>query len=111
MLKMKHQYDTLSEAVNDLKKRGFNHDFIELKEKLYCTGNNCNFNPEEFEIVEFYRFEGISDPEDNSILYAVKSNDNKTKGIIIDAYGAYADTDVSKLISKIKIAKRSNFGL
>lgn len=104
---MKHHYDTLLEAVNDLKKRGFTYDFTEQKDKLYCTEKNCNFNPEEFEIVEFHRFEGISDPEDSSIVYAIKSEKNNIQGYLVNAFGAYSDPHNSQLISKIKIAKAS----
>jgi hypothetical protein len=104
---MKQHYDTLLDAVNDLKKRGFTYDFMEQKDKLFCTEKQCNFNPEEFEIVEFHRFEGISDPEDNSIVYAISSEKNNIKGLLVNAYGAYSDTKVSELISKMKIAKES----
>lgn len=104
---MKQQYDTLLDAVNDLKKRGFTYDFTEQKDKLYCSEKQCDFNPNEFEIVEFYRFEGISDPEDNSIVYAISSDKNKIKGLLINAYGMYSDTKVSELISKMKIANTS----
>ncbi len=104
---MKHQYDTLLEALNDLKTRGYIYDFNEQKDKLYCTDKQCSFNPEEFEIVEFYRFEGESDPEDSSIVYAIQSDKNHIKGFMVNAYGAYSDTDQSQLLSKIKIAKES----
>ncbi len=104
---MKKHYDTLLEAVNDLKKRGFTYDFSEQKDKLYCSEKQCDFDPNEFEIVEFHRFEGISDPEDNSIVYAISSNKNKIKGLLVNAYGVYSDTKVSELISKMKIANTS----
>ncbi|MES2140721.1 MAG: phosphoribosylpyrophosphate synthetase [Bacteroidota bacterium] len=104
---MKRQYDSLLDAVNDLKKRGFTYDFTEQKDKLYCSEKQCDFNPNEFKIVEFYRFEGISDPEDNSIVYAISSDKNKIKGVLINAYGVYSDTKVSELISKMEIADAS----
>lgn len=104
---MKHHYDTLIEAVEDLKKRGFTYDFSAQKDKLYCSDLKCTFNPEEFEIVEFYRFEGVSDPEDSSIVYAIKSEQNNIKGYLVNAFGVYADPDTSQMISKVKIAKES----
>lgn len=104
---MKQHYDTLLDAVNDLKKRGFTYDFMAQKDKLFCSKKQCDFNPEEFEIVEFYRFEGISDPEDNSIIYAISSDKNNIKGTLVNAFGAYSDTKASELIAKMKIAKES----
>lgn len=104
---MKRHFDTLLDAVNDLKKRGFTYDFMEQKNKLFCAEKQCDFNPEEFEIVEFYRFEGISDPEDNSIVYAISSKKNNIKGLLVNAYGPYSDSNVSDLVAKMKIAKIS----
>ena len=48
----------------------------------------------------FFRFEGDSDPADNSILYVVETNDG-TKGTLIDAYGPYADPKVSKFMQQV----------
>ena len=104
---MKHQYDTLLDAVNDLKKRGFTYDLSVQENKVFCPVKQCGFDPEDFEIVEFYRFEGISDPEDNSIVYAIKSDKDNIKGVLINAYGVYADTKVSELVEKMKIAKQA----
>lgn len=106
---MKHYYDTVLEAINDLKKRGFTFDFTMNKDKLYCSEKQCNFNPDEFEIVEFYRFEGMSDPEDSAIVYAIKSEKNNIRGFLVNAFGSYSDTVASQLLSKIKIAKESYF--
>jgi hypothetical protein len=63
-------YDTLSEAVDDLIKRGYTTDFLLQKEKecLLCKDNSLELSPEDFTIDEVYRFEGISDPADE-VLY------------------------------------------
>jgi hypothetical protein len=53
-------------------------------------------------ITEYYRFEGMSDPEDSSVIYALESKDGH-KGIIIDAYGAYSDEHISAFLSNVRV--------
>ena len=53
-------YDTVSEAVNGLKQRGFVVDFNLEENCLVCHGDKFDIN--DFEIVEVFRFEGNTDP-------------------------------------------------
>jgi hypothetical protein len=94
-------YDTATEAITDLKRRGFNHDFNISDGCLYCK--NEAFEPKDFVIDEIHRFEGATDPADQMILYAITSLTHKLKGILINAYGMYADTDTNKLINKLSL--------
>lgn len=94
-------YDTLLEALQDLKKRGFTHDFNIEQDKIYCANLKMYYHPKEFQVVEFYRFEGISDPDDNSIVYAVETSTGD-KGVLVDAYGAYEALS-QEMIEKLKI--------
>lgn len=80
-------YDTVSEAVKGLKDRGFTTDFNLLENYIVC--NDEKFHPEDFEIVEVYRFEGNTDPGDEAVVYAVESKTG-TKGVMISGYGASA---------------------
>jgi hypothetical protein len=51
-------------------------------------------------IVNFYRFEGVSDPGDMTVLYVIETNDG-VKGTLADGYGPYASEDASKFITKV----------
>jgi len=55
------------------------------QEGLFSYTREKNYRPEEICIINFYRFEGQSDPADNAILYVIETNDG-SKGTIIDAY-------------------------
>ncbi len=93
-------YDTLSEAINDLISNGYSYDFN-------LNHDNINFasleiHPEDFEVDEFYRFEGMSSTDDNSILYAISSK-NGIKGLLVDAYGMYSESLNEKMIQKLTI--------
>ncbi|MEZ2415005.1 phosphoribosylpyrophosphate synthetase [Muriicola sp. E247] len=82
-------YDTLSEAIQDLQKRGYTYDFNLRPLCLICPSLKLELHPEDFEVDEIHRFEGMSSTDDNSVLYAISSK-NGVKGTLVDAYGVYA---------------------
>lgn len=96
-------YDTVTEAMADLRKLGYTIDFSILAESdcLVCNIPATSLSPEEFEIDHFYRFEGDSDPGDEMIVYAISSIKNSMKGILVNGYGTYADNATSKIIKKL----------
>lgn len=93
------------EAVNALVERGYIHDFQCEQEALYCPRTSNSYRPDELVITEVYRFEGISDPNDNSVVYAIESIDG-IKGLLIDAYGAYADESKNEFLKNVAVKKR-----
>lgn len=97
-------YDTVTEAMADLKSLGYTLDFSILtdeKECLICHSTSTVLSPDEFEIDSFYRFEGDSDPGDEMIVYAISSIKNNVKGVVVNAYGMYADNASSKIVKKL----------
>lgn len=97
-------YNTSSEAINDLKKRGYTKDFNLKPHCLECVSLDLQLNPENFTVDEFYRFEGMSNPDDSSIVFAISSNDG-AKGVLIDAYGMYSDNLTEPMIRKLSIQR------
>ncbi|MFM6926524.1 MAG: phosphoribosylpyrophosphate synthetase [Ferruginibacter sp.] len=98
-------YDTVTEALKDLKLRGFTTDFNIAFDKLMCSENKVCLNPDEFEIVEVYRFEGETDPGDENVVYAVESKDGKIKGSFISAFGTYAESASNEMVRKLSMHK------
>ena len=95
-----YSYDTVSEAVNGLKNRGFDLD-LNLKENcLVCEGHR--FSVADFEIVEVHRFEGNTDPADEAVVYAVESV-NGAKGVLVSGYGISADEMTAEMAKKLQI--------
>lgn len=92
---------SLSSCTNRMKEEGYKEDFQVNEDGLSTFDNSKNFKPEDVQIVNFYRFEGESDPGDNTILYVIETNDG-TKGTLVDGYGAYADENVSKFIVEVE---------
>ncbi len=100
-----HQYDTLSAAIQGLKERGYTEDFNLAATCLQCQAKELQWNPEDFIIDEFHRFEGASNPSDNSIVYAIRSRDGM-KGVLVDAYGVYAENLSDEMIEKLRVLPR-----
>jgi len=98
-----HIYETVSEAVNDLSKQGYTDNLRMGNECLHCDGKGVKLDPKEFQIDEVFRFEGITDPADETIVYAISSYDGKVKGTLVNAYGAYSDSASGDLVDKLAI--------
>ena len=95
--------DTVIERLEELKERGFTYDFNLTAHALELhkdDGIRLTLNPEDFNIVEFYRFEGMTNPSDTSILYAIESCDG-LKGTLLSSYGVYADAMSNEMIKKL----------
>lgn len=99
-------YDTVSGALNSLKARGYTKDFNISFDKLICDETNECLNPHKFEITEIYRFEGESNPSDEAVVYAVESKDGNMKGVLVNAYGLYADSISDDMVKKLSIHRK-----
>lgn len=95
------KYNSLSVAVNDLTKKGYTHNFNIKEDCIECSTLKLNLKPEEFEIDEKHRFEEMSDLDSESVLYAISSKNGDVKGLLVNAYGTYADTASFELIQKL----------
>ena len=100
-----NHYDTVVDAVNGLKQRGFTIDFNIAFDHIICSEDKYCLNPDQFEITEVYRFEGDSNPADEDVVYAVTSKDGKLKGAITSAYGMYSDNVSTDMLRKLTIHK------
>lgn len=99
---MNKSYNTLSEAINESQKKGYDIDFNLAENLLESKELKQKWRPEELTVVKFYRFEGESNPADNSILYLIETKDGK-RGTLVDSYGAQRSTISSEMIRKLKM--------
>lgn len=89
------------DAINDLKSRGYDRD-LNIKENCLSCGKDFDLLTHEFEVDEMYRFEGDSNPDDSSILYAISSDKHNMKGILVYAHGVYAEPLSRELVEKLR---------
>lgn len=94
-------YNTLSEAINDLTKKGYTENFNVESNCIVCGEDRIRLHPDEFEIDKVYRFQEMSDLDNESILYAISSVKNNVKGLLVNAYGIYSDTATTEIIEKL----------
>lgn len=100
-----NQFDTLTEALTDLNKRGFTYSFEIVENGARCIETGEMFEPEYIIIEEYHRFEGESNPDDMSVVYAIQTS-NGLKGTFIDAYGAYSSSHTGSFLKKVKFHER-----
>jgi hypothetical protein len=97
----KEQMKTLTSCLNSLQRSGFGTQFKASDKGLQSLTTEKIFRPWQVKIARYYRFEGESDPADNSILYAIETDDGE-KGTLVDAFGPYSDSAVTKFMQKVE---------
>lgn len=99
-----YAYDTVAEAVNGLKQRGFNIDFNLEADCINCNKTPLSLKATEFAITEFYRFEGESDPADEAVVYAIESTKGD-KGVLVTGFGISAEGTGEEMIEKLQVKR------
>jgi len=98
------QYSNLIEAINGLRKEGYTEDFNLQQQCLECRDKDFKIFHDEFVVDKYFRFDVNSDASDQSIIYAISSEKHDVKGILINAYGIYAEPLTDEMLDKLKIA-------
>lgn len=96
-----YKYDTLAEATAQLNKEGYNVNFQVNKAGKLTNNEDLSFEPSEVILKEVHRFEGMTNPADSSILYAVKTRSGE-KGIVVDSYGADGSEVTSEFMNQVE---------
>lgn len=99
-------YTSMTEAIRELKGRGFTANFEYQAGAFHVVDSDRSFHENELSIVEHHRFEGLSDPDDMSVIYAMEASDG-TRGTIVDAFGVYADPLLGTALQRVKIKEHS----
>lgn len=93
---------TVSEILNKLKNEGYTVDFNLKENCLECQGSFLQLLPGEFKVDRTFRFEGLSDPADAAIVYAISSAKHGIKGTLLNGYGIYSDNMVDEMVKALK---------
>lgn len=95
-----------SVKINELQKQGFTASYIVEDNMLKDLTTEKKYDHKQVNIVEQYRYEGLSNPSDMSILYAIEMDDS-SKGTILVAYGPTADSALSMFMLEVEKSKNS----
>ena len=98
-------YNTLSETMNELRKEGYTEDFNLQQNCLECRNGQFKVFADEFKVDKYFRFEGASNPSDSSILYAISSDKQNLKGVLVNAYGIYSEPVTDEMLQKLEIRR------
>ena len=94
----------MEKCLKMLEEKGYTEQFRIEKKKLISLTTNKKYKAKEVRAANFFRFEGSSNPDDMSILYAIETCDG-SKGTLVDAYGLYADDDTGEFFKGVNINK------
>ncbi len=83
----KRNLDTLSQAMNALNKEGFKESFKATDKGVEALSAKQTYKPQALKIVHRFRFDGMTNPADDTELLALVADDG-TKGTMTISYSA-----------------------
>ena len=98
---MKSLASCLAKITHD----GYQEDFRVTDMGLEAVQKQIHYSSDEIRVINFFRFEGESDPSDNAILYVIEAVDG-TKGTLVDSYGTYNDPRIASFMENVNITKK-----
>lgn len=97
----------LEKCLKKLEEKGYTEQYKVEKDRLVnMKDTKKKYKAKEVKVPNFFRFEGPSNPDDMSILYAIETSDG-SKGTLTDAYGVYADEATGKFFKEVDIQKKT----
>ncbi|HEY6141987.1 MAG TPA: hypothetical protein VIV55_00985 [Flavobacterium sp.] len=90
-----YHYATVSEALEQLNRKGFIHDF-NLQDEIIKE------HPQSYEIEHVYRYEGDSNPDDEAIVYGITSNLGE-RGVYVAGFSANSESEAATVLAKLCI--------
>ncbi|MFP5349218.1 MAG: phosphoribosylpyrophosphate synthetase [Gammaproteobacteria bacterium] len=94
-------YATLTDALEGLRQRGFAATFEPVDGRLKSQQTGRLYAPEVVRVIEHHRYEGASNPDDMSVVYAIEAIDGE-RGVVVDAFGTYSDPVLGDLLRRAR---------
>ncbi|WP_130733718.1 hypothetical protein [Flavobacterium sp. J27] len=91
----RYHYASVAEALNLLKEKGYEYDFN-------INEHEIEQNPDHFEIHHIYRYEGNTNPDDESWVYGIQSKSGR-KGVFVNGASSDSSIEVIKILQKLSI--------
>jgi hypothetical protein len=98
---MPHYRTPLAVRTEALQEKGFTQEFQITDKGLKALNTGKIYQPDDLKIVEHFRYEGITDPDDEAVMYAVETKDG-LKGTIVDAFGIYANPELANFMKGVE---------
>lgn len=94
----------LAKTIEDLKTKGYTENFVPAFDHFVYGDEKIELYPHDIFFDDVIRFEDLSAPEGQAILYAISSPTKNVKGIYVESYGLYHDNLSSSMIERIKFS-------
>jgi len=94
-MKNRYHYASVIKALEELKTMGFTVDFNLLEEDIMR-------NPNHYEILHIYRYEGETNPDDEAIVYGIRSNTGE-KGVFVAGFSPNSENQAAKVLNELCI--------
>ncbi len=92
------------------KQKGFSENFeVESATKIMNIRTQKTYAPNEVNFVNYYRFEGMTDPGDSNILYEIETSDG-LKGILVTPYGPDCPAHVADFVATVDQITKQHAG-
>jgi hypothetical protein len=98
--------ETVSEALRRLTALGYTDDYRAEVHGLRSHENGAVHPPDRFRVDEIVRFEGDSDPSDESAVFALTSEADGGKGTYTVAFGPMMDTLDADIVRRLRSRSR-----
>ena len=92
----------ISESISELQAKGYTASFELCYDHFSCGSGDVILQPEELFFDEVLRFENSSDPDDQSILYAISVPGTNLKGLCAESYGLFHDDLSQSMIKRLQ---------
>ena len=96
--KIQYRYMSASLALAELKELGYTIDYNVEKEQIKRDTSN-------FDITYIYRYEGDSNPDDESIVYGIKTESGE-KGVFVAGFSPNSESDAAQVLRAISIKEK-----
>jgi hypothetical protein len=101
------EVETVAEAIDRLAARGFVDDFRPSGSGLEARGCGACHPPEELVVEEVVRFEGVSNPDEEAIVFALRCAAHGVRGTYAAAYGPSMDQRDASIAQRLTLVANS----
>ena len=99
---------SMLDTINQWRAEGYGADFVVAGAVLRCRQCNDTHDPRSAEILDVARFEGASDPDDESAAYALRCIHCGARGILVTAYGPTSSAEEADVVVALEDARRGS---
>ncbi len=100
------QTETVAEAVNRFSAAGYTDSFVAESGGLRAVNARCVHTPETLVVEGVFRFEGITDPSDEAIVFALRCKLHGTKGTYVTSYGPAMSPADAEMVRRLNAASK-----